>query len=120
MSSPFADILEQLVRGVPGVVGAVFADWEGEPVDQFSLEAADEIQIMGAQWGVTVAQINQSLRKLGAGSTDELWIEADRAVYFLLRVTDAYFVVLFGKPGTHLGNVRKHLQAAVQQLRDEM
>ncbi len=50
MSSAFSAILERLVLGVPGLVGAVFADWDGEPVDQFSHAATDEIQIMGAQW----------------------------------------------------------------------
>lgn len=120
MSSAFSAILERLVSDVPGVIGAVFADWDGEPVDQFSHAAIDEIQIMGAQWGVTVAQINQALGRLGAGRTEELWIEGDSAVYFLVKVTDAYFVVLFGKPGINLGVLRKKLSFAVEKLRGEM
>ena len=120
MSSPFSEILERLVAAVPGVIGAVFADWEGEPVDQFSKQAVDEIQILGAQLGVTMSQINGALKRLGAGRAEELWIEGDRAVYFLVKVTDAYFVVLFGKPGVNLGRVRKLMKAAVVALRDEM
>lgn len=120
MSSPFADILGRLVAAVPGVIGAVFADWEGEPVDQVSQQAIDEIQILGAQLGVTVSQINQALQRLSVGRTEELWIEGDRAVYFLLKVTDAYFVVLFGKPGINIGQVRKRMRTAVDELRNEM
>ena len=120
MSSAFSAILERLVLGVPGLVGAVFADWDGEPVDQFSHAATDEIQIMGAQWGVTVGEINRALHRLGVGHTAELWLEGDRATAFVMPVTDKYFVVLFGKPEVNLGQVRHKLQSAVALLRSEM
>ena len=49
--SAFGAILEEMVRRVPGAVGAVFADWEGEPVDQFAHIPPLDIQLVGRALG---------------------------------------------------------------------
>jgi predicted regulator of Ras-like GTPase activity (Roadblock/LC7/MglB family) len=116
--SAFGQILEDMVRRVPGAVGAVFADWEGEPVDQFAHIAPLEIQLVGAHWGVVWSQATRRLQALGA--IEELLIEGDRAIVLVRAVTDSYFVVLATKRDAHLATARREVERAAGILRGEM
>jgi predicted regulator of Ras-like GTPase activity (Roadblock/LC7/MglB family) len=116
--STFGAILEDMVRRVPGAVGAVFADWEGEPVDQFAHIAPLEIQLVGAHWGVVWSQATRRLQALGA--IEELLIEGERAIVLVRAVTDSYFVVLATKRDAHLATARREVERTAGILRGEM
>lgn len=118
--SAFGDILRDLVERVPGAVGAVFADWEGEPVDQFAHIESLEIQLMGAQWGVVYSQTVESLGRLGMGEVEELLIEGERSTVLVRAVTSRYFVVLATANGAHLGTARRELCRGAKTLFKEM
>jgi predicted regulator of Ras-like GTPase activity (Roadblock/LC7/MglB family) len=116
--STFGAILEDMVRRVPGAVGAVFADWEGEPVDQFAHIAPLEIQLVGAHWGVVWSQATRRLQALGA--IEELLIEGERAIVLVRLVTEGYFVVLATKRDVHLATALRELERGASILRGEM
>jgi predicted regulator of Ras-like GTPase activity (Roadblock/LC7/MglB family) len=116
--SAFGDILETMVRRVPGAVGAVFADWEGEPVDQFAHIPPIDIQLVGAHWGVVWSQATRRLEALGG--VEELLIEGDKAIVLVRSVTDRYFVVLATKRDAHLATARRELERGAGILRSEM
>jgi predicted regulator of Ras-like GTPase activity (Roadblock/LC7/MglB family) len=118
--SAFGDILQAMVERVPGAIGAVFADWEGEPVDQFAHIPPIDIQIVGAQWGVVFSSATESLSRLGAGSVDELWVEGADSFVFVRRVTAHYYVVLAARQTVHLGTALRELQSAAKRLMEEM
>ena len=118
--SAFGDILEAMVRRVPGAVGAVFADWEGEPVDQFAHIPPLDIQLVGAHWGVVWSQASARLGRHRLGLVEELLIEGERAIVLVRSVTDRYFVVLATKPDAHLGTARRELHRGAETLRGEM
>jgi len=116
--SAFGDILEAMVRRVPGAVGAVFADWEGEPVDQFAHIPPIDIQLVGAHWGVVWSQAARRLEAFGG--VEELLIEGDKAIVLVRSVTDRYFVVLATKRDAHLATARRELERGAGILRSEM
>jgi len=116
--SAFGDILEAMVRRVPGAVGAVFADWEGEPVDQFAHIPPIDIQLVGAHWGVVWSQAARRLEAFGG--VEELLIEGDKAIVLVRSVTDRYFVVLATKRDAHLATARRELERGAGILRGEM
>jgi predicted regulator of Ras-like GTPase activity (Roadblock/LC7/MglB family) len=118
--SAFGQILESMVKRVPGAVGAVFADWEGEPVDQFAHIPPLDIQLVGAHWGVVWSQANERLGKHGLGAVEELLIEGERATVLVRSVTDRYFVVLATRRDAHLGTARRELMVGAETLRGEM
>jgi len=118
--SAFGAILEEMVRRVPGAVGAVFADWEGEPVDQFAHIAALDIQLVGAHWGVVWSQATQRLGAHELGPVEELLIEGDRAIVLVRLVSEGYFVVLATKPDAHLATALRELERGADILRGEM
>jgi predicted regulator of Ras-like GTPase activity (Roadblock/LC7/MglB family) len=111
-----------MVDRVPGALGAVFADWEGEAVDQVAHVSVStmEIKLAGAHWGVVLALATDHLRQAGAGAIEEMWIEGERALVLVRRVTERYFVVLAARRGAHLGHARRELEDGARTLAGEM
>jgi predicted regulator of Ras-like GTPase activity (Roadblock/LC7/MglB family) len=118
--SAFADILREMVERVPGAVGAIFADWEGEAVDQFAHIPQLDIQLVGAHWGIVLTQATRGLERVGIGHVDELTIEAQDGMVLIRRVTDRYYVVLQAKRDAHLATARRELERSAQTLLGEM
>jgi len=119
--SAFGDILQRMVERVPGALGAVFADWEGEAVDQFAAEEApQEIRLVGAHWGVVLNVTAERVRLMRGGEVDELWVEADHGLVLIRAVAGGYYVVLSTGPETHLATARRALDVSVTELRSEM
>jgi predicted regulator of Ras-like GTPase activity (Roadblock/LC7/MglB family) len=118
--SAFADILKNLVERVPGALGAIFADWEGEMVDQFAHVPAIEIQLAGAHWGVVLTQSSRHISALGFGAVQELTVEGEQATVMIRSVTDRYFVVLTAKRDVHLGTALRELERGARTLLGEM
>ena len=119
--SDFATVLQEMVERVPGAVGAIFADWEGESVSQFAFDLPDiEIQIVGAQWGVVWSALGQALTRAGMGSPDEMLIDAEHGSVLVRKVTEGYYVVLSLRRGTHLATALRELARSVESLRAGM
>jgi predicted regulator of Ras-like GTPase activity (Roadblock/LC7/MglB family) len=118
--SAFGEILKNIVERVPGAIGAVFADWEGEPVDQFAHIPPIEIQIVGAHWGIVWSQATARLSQKGIGAIEELLIEGERAIVLVRAVTAQYFVVLAVKRDAHLATARRELERGAHAMLGEM
>ncbi len=118
--SAFGAILQRMVMRVPGALGAVFSDWEGEAVDQFAHVPPADIQLVGAHWGVVLNMASERVRRAGGGDVDELWIEAEHGLVLVRRVTSQYYVVLAAGRDSHLGTARRELETSVQSLLGEM
>src|SRR5262245_14700703 len=112
----FGRILRQVVEQTPGVSGAVFTDWEGEPVDQYARGPTIEIQIGGAQWGLVLGEIQAALSRLGTGSVRSIHIACERAQVFIRSITSEYFVMLHASPEAHLGKTIENLERACDEL----
>jgi predicted regulator of Ras-like GTPase activity (Roadblock/LC7/MglB family) len=118
--SSFGDILQRMVMRVPGALGAVFSDWEGEAVDQFAHVSPAEIQLVGAHWGVVLNMAAERVQRAGGGAIDELWIEAEHGLVLVRRVNAQYYVVLAVGRESHLAIARRELESSVQSLLGEM
>jgi len=53
---PFQPILKNLVESVPGAVGAILVDWEGEAVQEYSHGTTYDIRFIGAKNGVILTR----------------------------------------------------------------
>jgi len=118
--SEFGRILRKMVEKTPGVHGAVFTDWEGEPVDQYARGPTIEIQISGAQWGLVRAEVQQALERIRAGAVRSIHIACERAQVFVRCITREYFVMLQASPDAHLGKTIASLERACDELERKM
>lgn len=118
--STFAEILRALVERVPGALGAIFADWDGEMIDQFAHVPTFDIQLAGAHWGVVLTQSTLGLQRIGIGGVEELLIEGEAATVLIRRVAEKYYVVLTARRDAHLATARRELERSSQILLEEM
>jgi predicted regulator of Ras-like GTPase activity (Roadblock/LC7/MglB family) len=116
----FSEILEEVVKAVPGARGAIFVDWEGEAVDTFSTIGTTAIKLVGAHWGIVYYQARSALEKQDVGAVEELILTfADQQV-IIRRVTDEYMVIMTLQDGGNLGRALGKLDWAITKLREEM
>ena len=116
----FRDLLRDLVARTPGATAAIFADWEGEPVDQYGEGPKIDIQLIGAHCGLLLQQVAASCTRAALGEISELVVEAESSMLFVRRVTPEYYVVLETRSETHLGRVLVELGRTSELLRREM
>lgn len=77
----FKAILTDLVQSVPGVTGAIIADWEGETVDHVALMDDYELKIIAAHLGIILTRLKELQGRLSADPVREAIITlADQRV----------------------------------------
>jgi len=120
MTSEFAEILAELVGVVPGAVGAVFVDWEGEAVDQFGHIPEMDIKLIGAHWGVVLNLIKTLLSPKFLGKTRQIILSSDRADIIVQVVDKDYCIVLAMKESSHLGTALHQLERTSGEISSHM
>jgi predicted regulator of Ras-like GTPase activity (Roadblock/LC7/MglB family) len=118
-TSIFARILEEMVTSIPGALGAVFVDWEGEAVDEFAHHGHD-LRLVGAQWAVTYFLARTALDKSRHVGLAEMLLRFEQQQVIVRRVTDEYLVVMALEQGANLGRALHLIQRAEKRLREEM
>lgn len=90
--TPFAKILEQLVRSCAGVLGAAFVDAEGETVDFAGRVEPFEIKIAAAHARLLLQEAD-GLPSLGQGLR-ALTIRAEKRTYAIRAMPEGYALAL--------------------------
>ena len=119
--SVFTEILEELVKGVPGAQGAIFVDWEGESVAEFAARGStNSIRLVGAHWGIIYFLARRRLESTGIGDPVQLLLYFERQQLLIHRVTDEYLLVLSLKREGNVGRALELARASSSRLRQEM
>jgi hypothetical protein len=133
--TPFTPILRSMLVEVPDSLGAIFADWEGEAVDQFpDPRRADDaatplpppgidtfdLRLFGAHWGVILHHVNAAMRTFHYGDPQVMMLHHDRLDVLIQAVDEHYYLLVALRPGAPLGRALRELERAVQGLRVEM
>jgi predicted regulator of Ras-like GTPase activity (Roadblock/LC7/MglB family) len=116
----FAKILKEVVDAIPGALGAIFVDWEGESVDEFSCIGETNLRLVGAHWAIAYQQAQAIFTKLQIGSLKELILRFQTQQVIVRRITEAYLVLLAIGRDTHLGRALHLLAQAESKIREEM
>ena len=113
--------MQELVEKVPGATSAIFVDWEGEAVDQYSLEEdVYHLKVVGAYKGVMLNFINQAQASMDIGTAETVIVRMENYSVLISSVKDGYFVLLILSPGALISRARYGIRRAVSALRDEM
>lgn len=118
LPTAFTAILKQAVERVPGARAAIFLDWEGEAIDEYTEASRTGIRLVGAHVGVLFSLARE--RGASWGAPAELIIETERAVVVVQAIADQYLVVLEAAPEASLGLLRRELARATDALRAEI
>ena len=98
LGSAFTDILAQATRKTRGVVGAVFLDDEGEPIDEYGLGSDLDLQITGAHMGLILEKLAKRLSRGSFGRLAYFTLECEQRQLLAHRVADTYVVVFVVEP----------------------
>ena len=112
--------LSLLMASVPGALGAILVDWEGEAVDQVAGMDTYELKVLGAYNGALL----MNLRAIIDRFDDELeeMVVSTATVQMIVRlVTRDYFLVFtFRKDEETLGRALFEVRRCALRLRDDI
>lgn len=94
---PFKSLLNRLLEDIPGALGAIIIDWEGEAVDQVARTNEYDIKILGAHSGVILNLLREAVKRIGSGDLEHVVIRTGKDKIVIAPLTEDYFLVL------HLG-----------------
>lgn len=120
MSSAFHHILARAVDHVPGAVGAIFAAYDGEAVEQVGVAAKDEMLFLAAHYGVILNHVQNILHLFHFGEAVEIILSHQKLDLVVRTVSEGYYVVLAVKGPCHLATARRAVEDAACALRTEM
>ncbi len=117
---PLKRALTEMVESVPGALGAILVDWEGEMVEQVAHIDSFELMVIGAHKGIILDHMRHALSGLEGSEVNEILITTDRMQTLVQPVTHEYFLVLALSRNEALGRARFEAQRCVEKLRKEI
>lgn len=118
---PFRAIMKELVESIPGATGAIFVDWEGEAVDQYTVEEElYHLKVVGAHKGIILTLINDTRKTMQNEKVENVTIRMKNYNVLLGPVQDGYFVAITLKRDAALGEARYRMKKAVEDLKEHM
>lgn len=117
---PFKTLLNSLVERVPGALGAIIADWEGEAVAHVGIMDDYDLKVIGAHKGVVLHNMREVVDRLGNDDLREIVITTKQAQTLILPVTKEYYLVLTLDRSDMLGRALMEARRCVQALYREI
>ncbi|MEZ4600014.1 MAG: roadblock/LC7 domain-containing protein [Syntrophotaleaceae bacterium] len=117
---PFKHLLTELLERIPGALGAIIADWEGEAVDHVARMDDYELRVIGAHKGIILSNLRRVLEQLGRDRLQEVIISTSRSRTLVLPVTEDYFLVVTADRDVVLGRALFESRRCVARLKKEI
>jgi len=117
---PFKRELESLMNRVPGALGAIVADWEGEAVDQVARMDEYELKIHGAHSGVILSNMREVMSRLSPGNLQEIVVTTEKMQTLVVPVTPDYFLVFALARTGNLGLALHAAHLCAEMLRHDI
>ncbi|MDT8444639.1 MAG: roadblock/LC7 domain-containing protein [Desulfuromonadales bacterium] len=91
----FSKILQRIVEGTAGGIGAVLMGYDGIAVDQFfSPEEEVDLHMVVVEYSNVLKEIRKTAEVLSLGEMEEISIRTDRFIIIIRMLNDDYFVAL--------------------------
>jgi len=118
---PFRKILKNLVESMPGAIGAVFADYEGETVDFYSSnDEPYQLKVIGAHNCAILNLINKAQKKVRGGDVSTVTLKMDNFSIIITPVKQGYYLLVTLKNSSMMEKACYRIKKAVKALIDEM
>jgi predicted regulator of Ras-like GTPase activity (Roadblock/LC7/MglB family) len=117
---PFKAVLNQLLQHVPGSLGVVIVDWEGEAVDQATHMGEYNIKILGAHHGIILSLLRDALTRMGSDCPEEVVIRTQLGTTLIQPLTEDYLLILQLQKGALVARATQKLRICAEQLYDDI
>jgi len=116
---PFSDILQEVVNGTEGALGALIVGLDGIPVEEYSVSKELDIQSLTVEYTSLLKEIEKGSQAVQMGTTREVTVITEKAMIMLRRLNEEYFFVLILKPDGNFGKGRFLLRMSAPKLLKE-
>ena len=116
---PFKSLLNRLLEDIPGALGAIIIDWEGESVDHVARIAEHDIKVLGAHKGVILALLREAMERVDNGELEEVQIRTGLNKTLIAPLTTDYFLILTLGPESIAARAAFKMRRCVDELRSE-
>lgn len=117
----FGKILETIVEGAGGGVGAVLMGYDGIAIEQYfkACEGVD-LQLVAVEYANVLKEIKKAAEVLNTGLMEEVSIKTERFHVVISTLTDEYFVALTLEREGNYGKGRYLLRREAPRLREAL
>lgn len=115
----FKSLLSRLLDDIPGALGAIIIDWEGESVDQVARINEYDIKVLGAHSGIILNQLRQVLTRVGSGQLEDVVIRCGEKKILIAPMTDEYLLVLHLGADAIVSRATYRVRRCVDDMRHE-
>lgn len=116
---PFKSLLSRLLEDIPGALGAIIVDWEGESVDQVARINEYDIKVLGAHSGIILSQLREALSRIDSGELHEVIIRTGQNKTLIAPLTEEYLLILQLGAEAIAARAAHKVRHCVAELRDE-
>ena len=117
---PFKKLLSRLLEDIPGALGAIIIDWEGEAVDQVARIEEYDIKVFGAHNGIILQLLRDALARIDSGGLEEILIRTGKNKTLIAPLNEDYYLVLSLGPEAIAGRATFRMRCCVDELRAEI
>jgi len=114
---PYLNVLEKLVNHIPGAVGAIMVDWEGEAVQEFCHCDPYEIRFLAAHQMIFLGRIRELQ---GSDIIEDFVVTTSGAHLIIGSIDKSYSLMLNIDRGSPVRLALHHFRDAVTELRKEI
>ena len=116
---PFKSLLNRLLEDIPGALGAIIIDWEGESVDQVARMEDYDIKVLGAHKGIILNLLREAMAQFESGELEEVLIRTGNNKTLIAPLTVDYFLILTLGPQSIAARAAYKMRRCVDELRSE-
>jgi len=116
----FKQLLGELVQRVPGGLGAIVVDWEGEAVDQVGQIDDYELKVIGAHKGLILDSLRAAVSRAEGNELREIAITTEKLQTLIMPVNQEYFLLLTLSRGDAYGRAVFEARRCLEKLRREI
>lgn len=117
---PFKSILNDWISRVPGALGAIIVDWEGEAVDQVGRLDSYDLKVIGAHKGLILDQLRKAVQRTAGNELLEISISTSKYQTLIVPVDAEYCLVLTLEQGEMIGRALFEARRCLERVRQEI
>ena len=117
----FNEILEEIVEGSGGGVGAVLMGYDGISIEHYfkPCEGVD-LHMAAVEYSNVLKEIKKTAEILNTGSMEEVSVKTERFLVVIRALTDEYFVALTLDRGGNYGKGRYLMMREATRLKEAL
>ena len=116
----FEQVLQEVVSGTDGGIASVLMGFDGITVDSYAADGDVNVENVGMEYSVVLAQIKQAAEMLELGAAREVTVHAEAMTTVIRLLNDEYFIALAIAPSGNVGKGRYLLRLSAPKLLESL